>query len=178
LSSPTVGILTEWCNCWPIEKMGKDISHSISCLYAILISTLKWRTRILICYNSPNIEGGTKFQSFGFLHFFLTRYYVTSVVIESYNLLYSKVSPWTLFGIVLFCFVLFCFVLSWDRVSVCSSGCSKTHYVPRAGLGHTEISFPLPPKWQNQRHTPPCLAQSLKCVRRTYLIWKANLVSL
>lgn len=70
LSSPTVGILTEWCNCWPIEKMGKDISHSISCLYAILISTLKWRTRILICYNSPNIEGGTKFQSFGFLHFF------------------------------------------------------------------------------------------------------------
>lgn len=74
--------------------------------------------------------------------------------------------------------LLFCFVLSWDRVSVCSSGCSKTHYVPRAGLGHTEISFPLPPKWQNQRHTPPCLAQSLKCVRRTYLIWKANLVSL
>jgi hypothetical protein len=37
-------------------------------------------------------------------------------------------------------------VFFWDRVSLCSSGCPRTHYIDWPGLKCTEIHLPLPLK--------------------------------
>jgi hypothetical protein len=39
----------------------------------------------------------------------------------------------------------FLFGIFRDRVSLCSLGCLRTHFVDQAGLRFTEIHLPLPP---------------------------------
>jgi hypothetical protein len=46
----------------------------------------------------------------------------------------------------------------WDRVSLCSPGCSGTHSVDQTALELTEICLSLPPSCWDQRRAPLCPA--------------------
>lgn len=62
---------------------------------------------------------------------------------------------------------------SWGRVSLSSSGWSRTYYVHQADLTLTELHLSLLPECWNQRHTTPRLAHGKKF--HVIILLKANL---